>query len=110
MCSWKRQTPTNGLSRAGLPAARPVEEVSAIVVLWFFVGNDRGSGRMDQRLVGVWKKCLSLFLKISHAYKQFRARRWAKLGLAFRSRLQGRLSVQLLSKVTSPLVTEGGVL
>lgn len=73
MCSWKRRTPTNGLSRAGLPAARPVEEVSAIVVLWFLVGNGGGSVRMDQRLVGVWKKCLSLSLKISQAYKRFRA-------------------------------------
>lgn len=38
MCSWKRQTPMNGLSRAGLPAARPVEEVSATVALWFLWG------------------------------------------------------------------------
>lgn len=30
-CSWKRQTPMSGLSRAGLLAARPVEEVSAVV-------------------------------------------------------------------------------
>lgn len=29
----------SGLSRAGLPAARPVEEVSATVALWFLVGS-----------------------------------------------------------------------
>lgn len=55
------------------------------------VGSSGEWGRMDQRLVGVWKKCLSLSLKISHGYKQFRAGHWEKLGLAFKSRLQGRL-------------------
>lgn len=51
-CSWRRRTPMNGLSRAGLPAARPVEEVSAIVVLWVLWGALGGRGEGGGRRGG----------------------------------------------------------
>lgn len=45
----------SGLSRAGLLAARPVEEVSAVVVLWFLVGSSGG------RILGGNQEAVSLF-------------------------------------------------